>query len=292
VRTVKALFDQGIDPRILLMLFFSEYDGPKPKNQRFFNNTQCVPGKYLPTREAGCWLHMYDYLDNINMLVGGKIFYASDQRRELEANVYQALTPIGGPLYGILTSKDNLQDLRQIDQKKFKLKGTQLYSVSDPQLAICRYDQDHRLHSIFLPSSSALGDAICNQDEVVFSTPPKKNAGLTVRSPYEILQYLGQVLRYQEEAVPNRCITLDPNRNVRRCDEGEVLFQINAPTGTPVVTTKYGDSVYVLSDRACSKLYDKPCDFSLQVLAILELLINENKAAKDIISTPRVQVVQ
>lgn len=36
---------------------------------------------------------------------------------------------------------------------------------------------------------------------------------------------------------------------------------------------------------------EAPCDFSLQVLAILQLLLNVNKAAKDIIAIPRVQVV-
>ena len=34
------------------------------------------------------------------------------------------------------------------------------------------------------------------------------------------------------------------------------------------------------------------CDYSVQVLAILELLINENRAAKDIVATPSVRAVQ
>jgi hypothetical protein len=77
----------------------------------------------------------------------------------------------------------------------------------------------------------------------------------------------------------------------RRCDTGAVLFQVNAPVGTPVVTTRYGDAVYAIHDRNCNRLFDQPCDYSLQVLAILELLLNANKVASDIPSTPRVQFV-
>jgi hypothetical protein len=66
---------------------------------------------------------------------------------------------------------------------------------------------------------------------------------------------------------------------------------VNAPAGRPVVATNYGGRPYTLSDRGCRTDFEQPCDNSLQVLAILELLLNANKAAKDIIATPRVQVV-
>jgi len=39
VNTIKTLFDQGADPRLLLILFFSEYD--RPSGDRYLNNTQC-----------------------------------------------------------------------------------------------------------------------------------------------------------------------------------------------------------------------------------------------------------
>jgi hypothetical protein len=104
-----------------------------------------------------------------------------------------------------------------------------------------------------------------------------------------MLEFLGQVLRFQEEKGNNRCLTLDAAD--RRCDSGEVLFQVNAPAGRPVVATSYSGRSYALSDRGCRSNFEEPCDNSLQVLAILELLLNANKAAKDIIATPRVQVV-
>jgi hypothetical protein len=134
----------------------------------------------------------------------------------------------------------------------------------------------------------------CNEDEVKVGQEAPKPVGLTPRSTYQIIQYLGQVLRYQQEKAEiegNRCLTLDPEKDLRRCDTGEVLFQVNAPVGTPVVGTRYADNWYALYDRRCNRNAQQPCDHSLQVLAILELLLNYNKAAKDIISTPRVQLV-
>jgi hypothetical protein len=119
--------------------------------------------------------------------------------------------------------------------------------------------------------------------------PSRENYSLWVRSTYDMLEFLGQVLRFQEEKGSNRCLTLDAAD--RRCDNGEVLFQVNAPGGRPVVATSYGGRPYTLSDRGCRINFEEPCDYSLQVLAILELLLNANKAAKDIIATPRVQVV-
>jgi hypothetical protein len=60
--------------------------------------------------------------------------------------------------------------------------------------------------------------------------------------------------------------------------------------GKPVMASHGGRS-YMLSDRCCRTDFEQPYDNSLQVLAILELLLNTNMAAKDIIATPRVQVV-
>jgi len=143
---------------------------------------------------------------------------------------------------------------------------------------------------------STLGFDACNKSEVTVPQQTERaTVALPIRSTYEILQFLGQVLRWQEERKErgdNRCLTLESR--LRTCDTGEVLFQVNAPVGTPAVATRYDDAWYTLNDRHCKKNYKDqidPCDYSLQVLAILELLLNANKAAKDIISTPRVQVV-
>jgi hypothetical protein len=65
---------------------------------------------------------------------------------------------------------------------------------------------------------------------------------------------------------------------------------VNAPNGAPVVTTTYEGSLFGLNYRPCNKSFEQPCDYSVQVLAILEMLFNANKSAKDILYTPRVQI--
>jgi len=61
---IKQLFDQGIDPRIIMLLFFSEYD--TFRKQRFLNNMACDLSK--PDIDIGCKQHIYDYLEKINSL--------------------------------------------------------------------------------------------------------------------------------------------------------------------------------------------------------------------------------
>jgi hypothetical protein len=277
-RIIKTLFDQGIDPRIMMLLFFSEYRNNR--GERFVNNFSCDRSHPVDT-ERGCLVRAQDYLHEIDGLIASK-----GLPQQLQANVYVILSPIGGTLSGSWSLKDNLADLRQLDTTKHKLIGKRLYSISQPLIAIC-HERNHRLYPLFDESISGL-DA-CTKSEVVVEHPSRANYSLWVRSTYDMLQFLGQVLRFQEEKGNNRCLTLDAAD--RHCDSGEVLFQVNAPAGRPVVATSYGGRSYTLSDRGCRTDFEQPCDNSLQVLAILELLLNVNKAAKDIIATPRVQVV-
>jgi hypothetical protein len=277
-RIIKTLFDQGIDPRIMMLLFFSEYRNYQ--GERFINNFACDRSHPVDA-ERGCLNRVFDYLHEIDGLIASK-----GLPQQLQANVYVVLSPVGGRLSGDWNLKDNLGDLRQLDTAKYKLIGKQLYSISQPLLAIC-HERNHRLYPLF--DQSVIGTEACTQSEVIVSHPSRATSSLWVRSTYDMLEFLGQVLRFQEEKGNNRCLTLDTAD--RRCDTGEVLFQVNAPAGRPVVATSYGGGSYALFDRGCRSNFEEPCDNSLQVLAILELLLNANKAAKDIIATPRVQVV-
>jgi hypothetical protein len=285
-RVVKALFDQGVDPRIIMLLFFSAYY--EPGGKVLLNTMACDPTDRGQRPEEGCLNQVYAYLDRINRLlwtarsgpVGGW---------KLRANIYSALQPLGGRLSGDWTLTDTLEQLRELDTTQYRLIGKQLYSVSAQRLAIC-YERGGTLHSLIPLQHS---DQACTQAEVIDRSPPtKSNVGLVLRSAYDIIQFLGQILKFQEEKRldgKDRCLTLDGRD--RRCGTGEVIFQVNAPAGIPVIGTRYGNAWYALHDRGCNKNHQEACDHSIQVLAILELLINENKAAKDIIATPRVQVV-
>ncbi|MHB8267979.1 hypothetical protein [Bradyrhizobium sp.] len=290
-RVVKTLFDQGVEPRLMMLLFFSKYTS---RNGRvFLNTTACDPSDAGRHPELGCLNQVYGYLHEIAGLLARANAGAGVRpplQAKLQANTYAALRPIGGALAGAWTLKDNLDQLRQLDSTKHKLIGKQLYEVSGPRLAICYETAQKKLVSL-IPWQYP--DAACTQNEIIDRRPPTaENLGLSLRSTYDIIQFLGQVLRFQQEKQANRCLTLLRIRDHdRSCDTGEVLFQVNAPAGAPVVATRYGDATYAIYDRGCNRDRQEACDYSVQVLAILELLINENKAAKDIIATPRVQFV-
>jgi hypothetical protein len=315
---IKQLFDQGVDPRIIMILFFSEYRNHK--GRVFQNNMSCDLSQKL-NAEGECKNRIYDFLDQIDALFEAHQLsptftaQAVESRdvhpngpQHLYANVFVPLSPIGGELSGPWTLKDNLQDLRQLDTTKFKLidKKTakaagvpvrditpdykRLFIISEPRLAIC-YETNGYLKALF---PTPAGDLGCRNNEVVVQDRPSQTDTYSIRSSYEILQFLGQVLRFQQEKRVNRCLTLSVERNrpeTRTCDRGEVLFQVNSPRGPSIVGTRYDGAWYTVNYRSCNKEHNEPCDYSLQVLAILELLLNANKAARDIPSTPRVQVV-
>jgi hypothetical protein len=291
VNVINQLFDQGVDPRIIMLLFFSSYTTLGDKyhpGQIYLNNMACDNSH--PLKDGLCYNQVYGFLGKIDEIFRRERINvtAEGPRAQLQANVYVVLSPVGSAMTGAW-NLGNLQDLRQIDTKKFKLEGNQLFSISDPHLAICYYEPDRRLHALF---PSPIGDAACNQHEVKVLHPPSINSGLSVRSTYEILQFLGQVLRFQQEKGNDRCLTLTGQTEAeRRCDTGEVFFQVNSSVGTPVVGARYDDAWYTINFRPCTKIRVEACDYSLQVLAVLELLLNANKLAKDIVSTPRVQVV-
>jgi hypothetical protein len=233
---IRQLFNQGIDPRLIMLLFFSEY---RDEHGRVFvNNTLCV-NKY-DLRNGECLNKFYAYLREIDRLFANK---------QLKANVYVGLKPVGGWMSGAWTVS-NFPDLSKFDAKQYKLIDRRIYAITEPRLKICYEGPGGRL----VPLLDKRGGAeACNSGEAW---------------------------------VPQ----LDPTE--RRCDTGEVLFQVNGPVGAPVVATRYGGAWYSVNDRPCNRVRAQNCDYSLQVLAILELLLNFNKSAKDIVAIPRVQVVQ
>jgi hypothetical protein len=283
---VKAFFDQGVDPRIMLLLFFSQYINPR--GEVFLNNTSCDASDPGQHPERGCLNQLYGYLGQIDHLAA-KAGVNGLNGVNLQANVYTALRPMGPALLGVWTLKDNFSDLSKFDTTKYKLIDRRLYSVSESRLAIC-----NKRNGKLIPLIPSPTDDVCTRTEVVLPESSfTRKSGLQLRSTYDIIQYLGQILRFQEEKGRNRCVTLTGKTEAdRQCDTGEVLFQVNAPVGAPVVGTRYRDGWYALYDRSCSKDLQQPCDYSLQALAVLELLLNENRAAKNIVATPRVQVVQ
>src|ERR1700733_297025 len=112
-RIIKTLFEQGIDPRIMMLLFFSEYRNNR--GERFINNFSCDRSHPIDA-ERGCLNRVQDYLHEIDSLIASK-----GLPQQLQANVYEILSPIGGTLSGSWSLKDNLADLSKLDTTKYKL---------------------------------------------------------------------------------------------------------------------------------------------------------------------------
>jgi hypothetical protein len=261
---IKQFLDEGIDRELILLLFFSSirYNGAT-----YLNNT-----KY-DTSEPDCYKHFFQYLGAIDQIAKHKI----------TANVYVEWTPMG-PAVPVGTT--GLKDLDGIDPTKYSIQAADdgkvtVYSISAPKLALCNGK---------LSVLSGVNDDTCTNQKVILPAidtgSAKPSNALAVRSVYQIIQYLGQILNFQEKtAANNRCITLDGGRN-RTCDGSNVFFQVNPARGSPLVTTRYRNELYTVGVGPCGDY----CDHSAEVMKILNLLINVNKSAADIPQVPLVRV--
>lgn len=121
-------------------------------------------------------------------------------------------------------------------------------------------------------------------------------ADFTMRSPFGIFTFLGQVVALEERA-PERdgideCITLgrpaDPKRS---CDDRHILFRLTHDRAHARFGVEYGGDFWGVPDvRPCLRPNDQ-CDHTLETLSMVSLLLNLHKSAKDIPSTPTVQLV-
>lgn len=271
-KVIKTFFDQGVDYRIILLLFFSSIE---VDSVTFPNNLSCDIGRSTNTSKEDCYYQIYNYLREIGRF--GKI----------TGHIYSALTPIGPPF--VIDAGKQLKDLSGLDEEKYRVRPNfsgqyRLYRVQQ-RIALCRLTDGKKL------SLSRKDYRACNDNEVIVeSANSQAGNSLYVRSVYEVIKYLGQVLKFQDlksDREPNRCLTLD--QSDRLCG-GDVLFQVNGPVGDPVVSVAYGGTVSSVARSPCRS--QGPCDHSLETLALLTLLLNANKAAKDIPSTPAVQLIQ
>ena len=135
---------------------------------------------------------------------------------------------------------------------------------------------------------------VCTRDKVPIS--PRRidiqsENGLIVRSTYEVIEYLGQILSFQEKEKAeghNRCVTLT-GLGDRTCEQ-DVLFQVNPVRGTKLVSTVYNGMRYTINSDTC---YDPlVCDHSAEVLKIVNLLINNSKSAAIIPQVPTIRTIQ
>jgi hypothetical protein len=124
---------------------------------------------------------------------------------------------------------------------------------------------------------------------------------LELRSTLEVIRYVGQILAFQGAETakfpqfPERCVTLQfiPYDSSHTTCGGAVLIHLLNTTGTNAssdLSVSYNGQRWSLPPpRTCPDL--EHCDHSSETMSIISLLLNRNKSAKDIVSTPAVEVV-
>jgi hypothetical protein len=119
---------------------------------------------------------------------------------------------------------------------------------------------------------------------------------INLRSTLAVIQYIGRILAFQEEQthahpeLPERCITVNFVPLTQATCSGTVLFRLeHTPSPTEIGLDYDGAYWAVPARRSCTGQAN--CDFSLESIAMISLLLNQNKSAKDIASTPAFQAV-
>jgi hypothetical protein len=74
--------------------------------------------------------------------------------------------------------------------------------------------------------------------------------------------------------------------------DGGCLFRLNGKKGVPRFTVVYAGKSYTVNQNDPDDTESQPVDHSLEVIALLNQLVNLNKSASEIRSTPLIQVVQ
>lgn len=123
-------------------------------------------------------------------------------------------------------------------------------------------------------------------------TEDSEIALLTIRSTLEVIRYIGRILAIQDEFSrprAERCVTLGFEGHNPGCN-GNILFHLTHDrAGAPFGIEYRGAYWTVPAPRPCT--VSTSCDHTLETMAILSLLLNQNKSAKDIPSTPAFQAV-
>jgi hypothetical protein len=232
--------------------------------------------------------------------------------------------PVGPPFN--LAMNDNLRAVTSIDPAKYRLARLpsgqyQLMTVShNSMLVLCEArGSGARVVSVVSAGedvpSRVRADACATRrsyddDEAVTAPSPASMVtigvtpgtfALELRSTLEVIRYVGQILAFQEAEsatfpkFPERCVSLqfipfDASHDT--CSGATLVRLLKMPAAEPApdFSVLYrGDRWSLPPSRTCQDA--EHCDHSQETMSIISLLLNRNKSAKDIASTPAVQVV-
>jgi hypothetical protein len=323
-KMLKYFLDSGVDHRLVLLLLLSSArpaDGNEaianyPRSERvvcYLNGRPRpgdLPSRYqvhgMETTAEQCPGREREFLTFLRILNGlPRVFAVS----------HKPFVPVGPPF-----RPDNatlLHDMLSMDhtrQALTKLPGGLMQlsvQAADDEIVLCRDRPGMApVGRAAVPATAAaarpkapLGDR-CNPGS---TSEAMATAGaevsrdevlpdFTVRSTLGIFSFLGQVLGGEErrsaKAGTDVCLTLDDRGSQHDCTSGQVLFHLTHDRAHARFGVDYGGEFWGVPDaRPCLDPVEA-CDHTLETLSMVSLLLNLSKAARDIPSTPSVQVVR
>ena len=334
---LKYWLDRGLDARIVLLLFVAEADVTDPASGvtiRIKNSPRGSIDEILKDERDALAGHPPDdcgasdfsrYLAIVNKL-----------KPTLTANFYKERTQVGEDF--TLDTFKQFKDLTSLDPAKFVIERApgglhRLYAVGQSaNLSLCFEDSGQRGQALIkgsgVANSTACQGSIVNKPSgpppseepkpsplsrsestesrycPVFTrflkSPSTFKLALGVRSVGEMIQFLGDLVAYQDRLAAardlefggklqrhNDPVTIDYCYVGEPCSpniKGAVLLNLHASADGARFEVVYRDESFWVGPYSA-------LDHSLEVLSVLHQLIDLNKSATDVRPTPVVQVV-
>ena len=308
-KMLKYFLDSGIDHRLVLLLLLA---GARPAGGQEmianFPRTErhvCFPNGFpkrgdtsIPYKVYGlggpppnCEKHDTEFFAFLRILNNMPRVYAATER---------PFEPIGRPFYPNTSSL--LHDLTTIDPNKQGVRAlpngmVQLGLLSAEEKVILCQEQTGRQGVVGTPAQGCRTASATKSGPAAPAGSGQPFSDFTMRSPFGIFTFLGQVLALEERAPKphgiNECITLGrPTDPARPCEgPDDVLFHLTHNPAEARFGVQYNGEYWGVPDvRPCMGPREH-CDHTLETFSMLSLLLNLHKTGKDIPSTPTVQLV-
>jgi hypothetical protein len=312
---LKYFIDNGVDHRLVLMLLLAGARLPGghepilnfPRSERVVCYRQPpVPGELPPPyelerqgeRAADCQWREREFLAFLRIMNGLRRVYAVSHR---------PFIPLGQPFRP--DAARSLHDLMALDPAKHQVRrlpdGRVQLGLEAPQdeIVLCeeRPGNDPVPREKKAQPDGTASEGVCGTGSAsLLDGGPGASTGpdFTVRSTLGIFSFLGQVLGSQERrsaaSGKDICIRLDEQAGFERdpdCSSGQVLFHLTHDRLAARFGVDYEGRFWgVPKVPPCVNATDH-CDHTLETLSMLSLLLNLNKSARDIPSTPAVQLI-
>jgi hypothetical protein len=323
-KMLKYFLDSGMDHRLVVMLLVSGVRLPGgeeaianfPRSERWV----CYPDGFPPPGELPTHYEMHALGENSPACKAHDREFVAFLRvlnalRRIYAVSYRPFIPIGAPfmpdvgksLHDLLAMDPARQDIRPAPGGRLQLG---LLAPED-KIVLCEEAPSGPGASPYPASpattklvGTATPEQICGATN---ASPMNADSGqgasqpnvpdFTLRSTLGIFAFLGQVLGSQENrSTPGNdvCIRLDPPQGPNErpsCDKGQVLFHLTHNSANARFGVEYDGQYWGVPNAAPCTNSAGYCDHTLETLSMLSLLLNLNKSARDIPSTPAVQLV-